>query len=149
RQARPAGWGWNALSRPARRAARLSFRYPGGAAPAVPGNRGSPGASPSPNPREERTRFMRAVSDPRLEELLDRWDDLRAVGRNPSAVDLTQDPDLLPRLEAAIAEIAAIEKDLGGAPLPPSATARGVPQRFESLAYHAEGGMGIVYRAWD
>jgi hypothetical protein len=92
---------------------------------------------------------MRAAADPRVEELLDRWDDLRAEGRNPSAADLTQDPELLPRLEAAIAEIASLEEQLGGAPLAPAAPARGVPGRFESLAMHAEGGMGIVYRAWD
>src|SRR5438105_724837 len=90
-----------------------------------------------------------SIGDARLEELLDRWDDLRAAGGNPPATELTQDPELLRALGRAIAEIVSAEAALGGAPLPPAAPARGVPGRFESLARHDEGAMGVVYRAWD
>jgi len=89
------------------------------------------------------------LDDPRLESLLDRWDELRESGGSPSAAELTQDPVLRLRLEKAIAEIVSTEAAVGGAPSSASAPARGVPGRFDSLEYHDAGGMGVVYRAFD
>ncbi len=87
--------------------------------------------------------------DPRIEALLERWDQLRASGLNPSAAEITQDPELLPLLERAIASILSAEAALGGSPRSPAAPAQGVPGRFESLERHDQGGMGVVYLAWD
>ncbi len=94
-------------------------------------------------------RSVESPDDPRLEALLDRWDELRESGTSPSAAELTDDPVLRQGLEEAIAAIVSTEAAVGGAPSSPAAPARGVPGRFESLKYHDAGGMGIVYRAFD
>src|SRR5262249_45696607 len=57
--------------------------------------------------------------------------------------------ELLSSLRQAIAWLYAADQRLGGTSLPPAAPARGVPGRYEQLEYHAEGGMGIVYKALD
>jgi tetratricopeptide (TPR) repeat protein len=90
-----------------------------------------------------------STADHRIEKLLDRWDELRAQGGSPAPGELTTDPELVPELERAIAEIMRVEQGLGGASRPAAVQARGVPGRFEALQKHDEGGMGVVYRAHD
>ena len=90
-----------------------------------------------------------SVTDPDLEALLDRWDELRESGADPNPAELTQDPALRMRLEKAIAKIVATEAEIGGVPPSPAAPARGVRGRYESLEPHDAGGMGVVYLAYD
>lgn len=84
----------------------------------------------------------------RLDDLIDQWEELRGGGLDPKPEELTDDPELRVALERAITDLRFMEAALSGAPVP-EAPALGVPSRYESLTFHDQGGMGIVYRAFD
>jgi hypothetical protein len=61
--------------------------------------------------------------DPRIGALVDRWDDLCAQGKSPSASDVTDDPELLPVLQKVLDDIFFMDKGLGNEPAPPAVPA--------------------------
>ena len=87
----------------------------------------------------------------RLEELLNRWEDLRDQKQEVSAEGLCRDwPELLPEFRRRVAELDQIDGFLSGGLLGPEAedelTAAG---RYRPLQLHAYGGLGEVFTARD
>jgi tetratricopeptide (TPR) repeat protein len=86
--------------------------------------------------------------DERLVELMERRDALREQGREIRLDELTDDPELLAALGQADADLSYMDAVLGGRPSPDE-QARGIPGRYQVVAAHDGGGMGVVYRAHD
>lgn len=108
------------------------------------------------------------MNDAKLDELLERWDDMRGEGRKVSAGELTDDPQLAAALQRRIDRLAEMDwldapeleetvvVDRGGAarPEPSGGSFRRCVPYFLGLRYVlesliAEGGFGQVWRAWD
>jgi serine/threonine protein kinase len=105
------------------------------------------------------------VNDPRIAQLLDRWEQARNRGDSLSAEDLCRDcPELVgavrdqlegripgnskldPTLNKVSTESSPIEETL--VHLPDRSGLR-LEQRFGNLRFHAQGGLGVVYAAED
>jgi serine/threonine-protein kinase len=100
----------------------------------------------------------------RLNELLDRWDELRGRGETPTPEDLCrQDPGLVDELRRRIAALGGMDAILqqgllatetGGAHrtqagAPPAPALRPAVSPYSTLQFHARGGLGEVFRARD
>jgi serine/threonine-protein kinase len=98
----------------------------------------------------------------RLNELIDRWDELRGRGEVPTPEDLCSlEPGLLDELRRQIAALQAMDSvlredatetwergaDRTGAEVAPALLPAVSP--FSSLRFHARGGLGEVFRARD
>ncbi len=105
-------------------------------------------------------------NDPKLDELLDHWEHLRAQGQTPLPEELCGDcPELLPKLRWRIRALEAVEQMLGpadgtdgGAPIVPDTTEATSRQglttlftrsSYRVLRFHAQGGLGEVLLARD
>jgi serine/threonine protein kinase len=87
----------------------------------------------------------------RLADLLERWESAASSGRRPTPEDLCKDsPDDLPAFRNLIKQlglaglVTATAQRAGSSPL-----AGFKAGRYTALAYHAAGGLGVVYRAQD
>jgi WD40 repeat protein len=85
-------------------------------------------------------------------DLLLRYEELREQGQAVSAEELCRDcPELLEAVKAELRNLQALEPLLGAAAEPgpgPPAFAGG-PLRYRTLRFHARGGLGEVFLAWD
>lgn len=90
-----------------------------------------------------------AIHDPRIDDLLEKWEELRDAGTPVTATELCHDsPDLLPELKRRIDQILSLEPFIRGRH-DSSERDPSLPERigqFQVLSEIARGGMGIVYR---
>lgn len=95
-----------------------------------------------------------------IDDLLDRWEELRELGQPISAEELCREhPELLPELRRQIQALEAVSLQFGSARFQGERdedTARWSPadqfellNRFEIIKLHASGGLGNVYLAHD
>jgi serine/threonine protein kinase len=95
-----------------------------------------------------------------IDDLLDRWEELRECGKHISAEELCRDqPEMLPELRRQIKALEAVSMQFGsagfngddesGEPAWSPASHFEMLNRFEILSLHASGGLGHVYLAHD
>jgi len=87
--------------------------------------------------------------DEKLEQLLDRYEDLREAGGSPTPESLCADcPELLPQLRAKLSLLNVFDGIARGKPEP----APDIPERlgrYRPIRLHAKGGLGEVHLAVD
>jgi eukaryotic-like serine/threonine-protein kinase len=106
------------------------------------------------------------ADDARLDALLERWEELQEQGINPSPEELCSNcPELLEEFRRRIEALRQIDQKLktqhGGSEMktlpvsaedaaePPATSGLSVHTRYAGLRFHARGGLGVVYAAYD
>jgi len=96
-----------------------------------------------------------AAEDPRLDDMLDRWETLHEQGTPISVEELCKDvPELIAPLAERVRVLRAMGMFLEAAAPPAALEGRGESSprpagRYDSLSFHAAGGLGEIYRAQD
>src|SRR5262245_22238439 len=94
-------------------------------------------------------------TDPRLLDLLARWEELRAAGEEPTPEDLCRHhPDLLDALREHMRRLENLDSMISATRIGDPAVheehpAGSADRRFEPVRLHARGGLGEVYVARD
>jgi len=89
-------------------------------------------------------------SEEHVEELLNRWEDLREQGEDISAEELCRDcPELASVVQERIAELRRIDRFLSTGQLGGSADELTPAGRYRPVQLHAQGGLGEVFIARD
>ena len=87
----------------------------------------------------------------RLADLLERWESAASTGRRPTPEELCQDtPEDLPAFRNLLKQLGAAGLvTASGPPIFDSHSSNFRAGRYTAYDYHAEGGLGVVYRAKD